>query len=187
MDTNISKIMVYVSIGVCIVVLILIGVLCRQIFIEKVTHEAETKDSIKQMVINYLDKHELRYNAKKFNESDSIFYVAFQNGEYMRIIADQESERYRIEGNLDLENSIKSEEKAAVIEQINKYNSNAALVSSYLDDDGDIVFWLGHNCDDGAYSTECFEIDFMTVMNQVSKATPKLLNDAGITPPPVKD
>ena len=105
----------------------------------------------------------------------------------MRIIADQESERYRIEGNLDLENSIKSEEKAAVIEQINKYNSNAALVSSYLDDDGDIVFWLGHNCDDGAYSTECFEIDFMTVMNQVSKATPKLLNDAGITPPPVKD
>ncbi|MDE6049405.1 MAG: hypothetical protein K2G09_06900 [Paramuribaculum sp.] len=57
MDTNISKIMVYVSIGVCIVVLVLIGVLCRQVFIEKDTHEAETKDSIKQMVINYLDKH----------------------------------------------------------------------------------------------------------------------------------
>ncbi|MDE7451939.1 MAG: hypothetical protein K2M52_01250 [Paramuribaculum sp.] len=187
MDTNISKIMVYVSIGVCIVVLVLIGVLCRQVFIEKDTHEAETKDSIKQMVINYLDKHELRYNAKKINESDSVFYVAFQDGEYMRIIADQESERYRIEGNLDLKKSIRPGEKIAVIEQINKYNSNAASVSSYLDDDGDIVFWVGHNCDDGAYSTECFEIDFLTVMNEVTEATPKLLTDAGVTPLPVKD
>ncbi|MDE6049404.1 MAG: hypothetical protein K2G09_06895 [Paramuribaculum sp.] len=105
----------------------------------------------------------------------------------MRIIADQESERYRIEGNLDLKKSIKPGEKIAVIEQINKYNSNAASVSSYLDDDGDIVFWVGHNCDDGAYSTECFEIDFLTVMNEVTEATPKLLTDAGVTPLPVKD
>ena len=178
--------MVYVSIGACIVVLLLIGVLCRQIFIEKNTHGTNTQDTIKQMVINYLDKKELRYNAKRINESDSVFYLAFENDKYIRIITDQENERYKIEGNLDLENSIKPEEKAAVIEQINKYNSNAAMVSSYLDNDGDIVFWLGHNCDDGAYSTECFEIDFMMVTTQVSKATPKLLNDAGITPPPIK-
>ena len=187
MDTNISKIMDYVSIGVCIVVLILIGVLCRQIFLEKGNAKESKNESIDDMITAYLDKEELKYSTRTLSDSAKVYYLSWEEGPFMRVIADQKRQLYRIEGNLDLKNSIKPEDKTVVIEQINKYNSEANVASSYLDENNDIIFWLTHSCEDGAYSEECFEQDFYLTLKIVDRETPKLLNDAGITPPPIKD
>ena len=183
--------MVYVSIGVCIVVLILIGVLCRQIFIEKGNAKESNDGCIGNMITTFFDKEKLNYNTRILDDTAKIFLLSFGEDPLMRVlmrvIADQERQQYRIVSNLNLENSIKPEEKAAIIEQINKYNSTANVASSYLDENNDIIFWLTHSCEDGAYSEECFRQDFYLTLKIVDRETPKLLNDAGITPPPIKD
>ena len=181
METDFSKIMVYISIGVCIIVLILIGVMCRQIFITNGTPDLQASKSIEQVILSFFDKEGLNYSTKTYEDSEKGYFLSFNDSTYLRVIVRPNTQFYYILGNLLLKNNIAPEDRTLALEQINLYNSTTAIGQSFIDDEGQIMFCIGHSCNDGAYSVESFKDDFYTLFRHINDSTPKILEKAGLS------
>ena len=66
----------------------------------------------------------------------------------------------------------------AAIKAINGYNLRAQVVSGCVSEEGNIIFWMGRNTDDGSFSEEAFGCDFDMVMREADTATAQIFQEA---------
>lgn len=140
--------------------------------------QGEHKD-ITSTIRNFFDSQEWKY--RQYTEEDSVesFMLGFTglNEEIMfRVDVMPNRNMYHIIA--QSETIIPQSNIDAAIKAINRYNLRAQVVSGCVSEEGNIIFWMGRNTDDGSFSEDAFGCDFRMVMREADTATAHIFKEA---------
>lgn len=140
--------------------------------------QGEHKDMM-STIRNFFDSQEWKYH--QYTEEDSVesFILGFTglNEEIMfRVDVMPNRNMYHIIA--QSETVIPPSNIDAAIKAINRYNLRARVISGCVSEEGNIIFWMGRNTDDGSFSEDAFDCDFHMVMREADTATAHIFKEA---------
>lgn len=125
------------------------------------------RENVVDMIKGYLDKR--GWNYQKYTDEESVvtFRLSFSGANekvYMKVDVIKNGEMYHVAATTDT--MIHQGNLMNGIMAINEYNLHANVVSGCVKEDGMIIFWLGKNIADNAFSEEAFEVDLYMVLRE---------------------
>lgn len=131
------------------------------------------------MIRSFFDSQEWKY--RQYSEEDSVesFLLVFSGvNEEIMLRVDVMPNRNVYHIIAQSKTVIPPFNFDAALKAINSYNLQAQVVSGCVSDEGNIVFWMGRNTDDGSFSENAFGCDFHMVMREVDVETAHIFKEA---------
>ncbi len=133
-------------------------------------------NDVVSMINSFFKSKELKYGIETEEDGITVFIVRFRGDNtdiIINVFVMPEINLYQIIGSMNV--TVQSNQRQSVLNAINECNLEADVTSCYLSNNGEIKFWIGRNIDGDTFSEEAFAADFLMVVNDTEKKTPKLL------------
>lgn len=140
---------------------------------------SETPQDVISMIRNFFAAQGWKY--RHYTEEDSVesFMLGFTGlNEEITFRVDVLPNRGSYHIIAQSETVIPTPNIDTAIKAINRYNLRALIVSGCVSEEGNIIFWMGRNTNDGSFSEDAFDCDFRMVMREVDTATAHIFKEA---------
>lgn len=141
------------------------------------TSEQES-EGLLDMIISTLEAKNYKFQVTYAEDGIRKIVIGFtgDNGNITLVVTvDQRNNHYLITGYPDF--TITESSAGQWLVALNSYNIVSGNVCACLTDDLEILFWLGRNTENGAFSPKAFEEDFNQVYSAVDEDIVEILKD----------